>query len=416
MNRITLISSLLACTLLLLSGCYDKKELEQQAYVIAIGVDKTDEKGLYKFTFQIANPEVGSAIVGGGSQEDPKETVSITGSDILTATNTANSFVSREITLDHTRVLVTSEKLARSGDFIRIMQTTARTTQIRRGVQIIVSKEKASEFLNNTNPKMETRPHKYYQLILSRAKETGIIPEADIHRFFQLTEGDADLFLAIYATTESGEEKKDGYEDQYTAGQLPKEGGNNTQFMGSAVFKEGVMIDTLDGQSTRLVHVLDPTLEMDDLLSTYPDPIKEEYRIGADYSQKSGPTINIDYKPGETTKIDVHIPFQIEVIAIPSLVDYAQNEDNKKKLRKSIEENLEKKANELIKKTQEVYKAEPFYWSLYIRNQFRTIEQFENADWNKKIYPNAKISINFDMERLEFGKMLSDSNLTEVRD
>ncbi|WP_186576842.1 Ger(x)C family spore germination protein [Aquibacillus kalidii] len=401
---------------LFLVGCYDKKELEQQAYVVAIGVDKTDEKGLYKFTFQIANPEVGSAIVGGGSQEEPKETVSIKGSDILTATNTANSFVSREITLDHTKVLIASEELARSGDFIRIMQSTARTTQIRRGVQILVSKEDASEFLQNINPKMETRPHKYYQLILDRAKETGIIPEAEIHRFFQITEGDADLFLAIYATNKKAKEKDDGYEDEYVAGQLPKEGGNNSQFMGSAVFKEGKMIGTLDGQETRLAHVFDPTLDMDDLLSTYPDPIKEEFRIGADYSQKSSPEINIEYNKNKPTKINVRVPFQIEIIAIPSLVDYSQNKDNKELLKKTIEESLEKKSRELIRKTQEEYKAEPFYWSLYIRKYFKTIEEYEEADWNKNIYPNAEININFDLERLEFGKMLNDSNLTEVRD
>ncbi len=400
---------------LVLTGCYDKVELEQQSYVIAIGVDKTDEKGVFRFTFQIANPEVGST-VGAGSSEDPKETVTLTGGDILTATNTANSFVSKEITLDQTKVLIISEELARSGDFIRIIQSASRTTQIRRGVQIIVSKENASVFLNNNNPKLETRPHKYYQYMISRAKETGIIPDADIHRFFQITEGDADLFLAIYATTEIGKTKHDGYEDEYIAGEIPQQGGNTTQFMGSAVFKEGVMIDTLDGQETRISLVFDYTQNLDDLLSTYVDPVDDEYRIAADYSQKTAPEVKVKYNKNKPTKIDVTVNFQIEILAIPSLVDYAKNKEYQKLLSKSIEEALEKKASELIKKTQEVYRAEPFYWSLFVRKYFRTIEQYEQADWNENIYPNADITVNYNLVRLEFGKMINDSNLSEVRD
>ncbi|MDL4839126.1 Ger(x)C family spore germination protein [Aquibacillus rhizosphaerae] len=402
--------------LFLLVGCYDKIELEQQSYAVALGVDQTDEKGVYRFTFQITNPEVGYSAGGGSADEPPNETVTTTGSDILTAMSTVNSFVSKRMTLDHTKVIVISEELARSGDFIQIIQSASRTTQIRRAVQIVVSKEKAADFLNNIKPKMEARTHKYFQYMITRAKQTGIIPDADIHRFFQITEGDADLFLAIYATNEKSEPKEDGNEDEFIAGEIPHEGGSETQFMGSAVFKEGKMIDVLDGQATRLSHVLDYTLDMDELLSTYPDPIKHEYRISADYIQKTAAEVKIDYQKNKKTKIDVTVPFQIEVLAIPSLVDYAQNIEYQEMLKQSIEEDLEKKADDLIKKTQEEYSSEPFYWSLFIRNEFKDVPAYEEADWNKKIYPNADITINFDLERLGFGKMLNDTNLSEVRD
>ncbi|SFL75036.1 germination protein, Ger(x)C family [Gracilibacillus orientalis] len=403
---------------ILLAGCNDRIELEQQSYVIAIGIDNTDQKGVYAFTYQIANPEVGSSAIQSGPDEPPTEIVTVNGADILTATYTANSFVSKKITLDHTRIIIASEEAARSEDFLRVIQSASRTPQIRRGVQLVISKESATDFINNNEPIMEKRPHKYYQFMLSRANQTGIIPRATLHRFFQITEGDADLFLAIYATTDQSDEKKNerGFEDQYIAGEIPQIGGSPTQFMGSAVFKEGQMIDILNGEESRIAQTLDNTLEMGDYLATIPDPLMPEYRISYEYSQKQKPSININYHKDKPTEIDVKVHFQAEIIAIPSLIGYTQNKDKQKVLEESIIQRLEEKTNTLIKKSQEEYRSDPFYWSLYIRKHFKDVKSYEKADWHKKIYPNAKINVTYYIDKLEFGKMLDDSHLDEVRD
>ena len=59
----------------LLSGCWDRKELEDKAYVIGLGLDKSEHEGKIKVTMLIANPEVGSVQGGGGSIEKPKEII-----------------------------------------------------------------------------------------------------------------------------------------------------------------------------------------------------------------------------------------------------------------------------------------------------------------------------------------------------
>ncbi|UFT99448.1 Ger(x)C family spore germination protein [Radiobacillus kanasensis] len=416
MRKFILLPSILFILTLFITGCYDKRELEKQSYVIAIGVDQAEEEHKYSVTFQIANPEAGSLITGGGTQEKPRETITIVANDLITAANTANSIVTKEITLDHTKVIVVSEELARSGEMIRFMQSTTRTTQIRPGVQLVVSKEKAETFLNNNHPTLESRPHKYYQFMLHRAKETGNIPESDFHRFFQITEGDAGLFLAIYATSEKEDYKESGKEDELIAGEIPAKGENPVEFMGSAVLKEGKMIDVLSGQATRLANVFDVTTNMNDLASTYKDPLAEEYDISASYVQRREPEVNITYHKDKPTVIDVNVPFSIEVLAIPSLVNYAESKEKQKILKDSIEKSLEKKSRELIKKTQEEYGTDPFYWSLFVRKNFLTIKEYEEANWNKKIYPNAEINVNFELNMIEFGKMIKDTNLSELRD
>lgn len=47
-----------------LTGCWDKTELDQKAYVIGIGLDAHEKEGKIKVTYLVANPEVGSQRIG----------------------------------------------------------------------------------------------------------------------------------------------------------------------------------------------------------------------------------------------------------------------------------------------------------------------------------------------------------------
>lgn len=42
-------------SLFFLSGCWDKMELEDRAYVVALGLDKNEKENFIDVTFQIAN-------------------------------------------------------------------------------------------------------------------------------------------------------------------------------------------------------------------------------------------------------------------------------------------------------------------------------------------------------------------------
>ncbi|WP_344913931.1 Ger(x)C family spore germination protein [Amphibacillus indicireducens] len=402
------IISLLSLTLI---GCEDLMELEKQSYVIAVGVDLTEQEGLFQFTFQIANPKIDDAS-GGATQ-----TISIPTSDLITATDIANNFVTKKINLDHTRVIIISEELARTGQFISILQPSSRTTQMRRNIQIIVTKEKAETFLRIASPELENKPHKYYQFMITRASETGVIPEADFHHFFQITEGKDDLFLAIFASAVHQEEDLSKPSIEKIAGELITTGGNPAQFMGSAVFKNGKMIDILNAQETRMTTILDKTKKMDDIISAFPDPINPTYNIAGNFIQKEECNIDIKYDAENNhASINVFVPFEFETVAIPSMIRYSDDNELKKILKKALEEHYQSIAEKLIIKTQQQYQAEPFYWSLFIRKFFNDIPSYEEANWSEDIYPNADINVVFQLQRLEFGKSLYDTNLNEMGD
>ena len=77
---------------------------------------------------------------------------------------------------------------------------------MRRETNIIVTEGKAAEFISKNSPEMMVRPHRYYHFLIERSAETGLVQESTINHFFAITDGDADLFLAMYGSPKSQKE------------------------------------------------------------------------------------------------------------------------------------------------------------------------------------------------------------------
>ncbi|WP_026905935.1 Ger(x)C family spore germination protein [Paucisalibacillus globulus] len=403
--------------LLILGGCWDQKETEEQAYVIAIGLDKAEEsENLVKVTYLISNPEAGTAAVGGGSSsEPPREIISFEAEDFVTSRNLANTVIAKQITYDILQIIVVSEDFARDDDFVRWIYDATKSMEIRRDSKLLITKEDTLTFLEINQPKLETRPHEYFKMLFARGKETAMLPVSDLNTFFRITEADADLFLGIYGTTEKSEKQHGKEPDQVIAGEFHYEGETNpTEFAGAAVFKEGKMIDVITIEDTRLAFLLNPTMNGVDILASFPDPFDENYHISTRVNKISDIKIKMDLKK-EQPEINVTLPVSIDLLSNHSMTEYQLNEQNKEKLKKSFEDTLEKLFKDFVKKTQEEYKTEPFGWSLIARKKFLTIPEWEDFDW-MKTYPDMKVNITVNVELGSFGRQGGLPSLEEVRD
>lgn len=402
--------------LLLISGCWDQKQVEKRAYVYAIGLDKSEKENRFKITYLIVNPEYGTLATGGSTDAKPFEIISFETPDLITSRNLANVVVAKEVTYDLLKVFLVSEELAKDENFIRWIYDATKDREIRRDNYFIVTKENATDFLKENDPKLETRIQTFFNLILERGIETGVIPNSELHRFFKITEADADLFLAIYGTTrKEDEEHQPKEEDDIWAGQLNTKGiTNKTQFLGSAVFKEGKMIAKLTGEETRISVLLNDTLDTSDILTTYPDPFDERFQIAARIVKRSHNKVKMNLKngPGE---IDVTVPLTVEILSDHSMTNIGKSTQKREKLKRFLEEKLSKKIAVFIKKTQEEFKGEPFGWSLIARKQFLTIPEYEQFDWMKS-YPNMKVNVKVDIHFGKFGKQGEVPKLEKVRD
>src|SRR4051812_14919344 len=308
---------LIVCSL---TGCWDQEELEDNAYVIGLGLDPSKEEGKIKVTMLIANPEVGTMQGGGGSIEKPREIISFDAIDFITAKGTANAIVSRDINYELLKIIVVSEEFAKDPKFFPTISDTLRDKEIRMNSYLAVSKEKASDYFVKNKPKMETRPHKYFQFMINHGIENGFIPDSALFRFFKTMDVNADLFLAMYTSAEREKNPKVKGEDEYMAGELNVSGElDETQFIGSAVFKNGVMIDRLTGRDTRLVNLLDDTTNIEDILINLPDPFSDEQaQMAIRVLKTEDNKIKMNVK-SEKPKIDITVPLAIEVMTNPSM-------------------------------------------------------------------------------------------------
>lgn len=397
--------------LMISTGCWDRLELEEQAYVVVIGFDKSENDELIDITFQIANPQVGSAVKV-QTKEPPSEIITISAPDFVSARDTANASVTRKLRFSHSLTIIIGEELAKLEKLKHILAATIRDYEIRREINIIVTKENASEFIRANKPELETRPHKYYEFMQKRWEDTGLVPYSTYNRYAERTEGMDSLFLAIYATAKKiNNNKKDAYEDNYYPGEINIKKNNKIQMIGSAVFKNGKMIGTLTGEETRGTLLLRREAKAESWLATYEDPLKPKYRVTARLLKKEETDINVKIE-GQKAKIDVQVPLNIQVLSIPSLVNYVSDINKQSILKKSIEEQLEKKAKALVKKSLKDFKGEPFTWYREIRKQFWTIDEYNKFNWMESCV-NADVNIDFDVTIIGFGKQFKPATIKE---
>ena len=398
----------------LCSGCSkDIAELEGRGYVSAIGIDKGKNNNL-SITYQIANIKYGMDTTTNkfANQRKKNETVTFESPDLITAKDIANIVVARRITLEHARILIVGEDFAKTPEFFHVLEAALRDKELRRSMNIFVCREKASEFLNKNDPKIEDRTSKYFDFMTNRWRDTGFITISDLNGFMQRTEGNESLFLGAYTSTKQYSFNEEGNEADYLPGQVDFEGGNPTQMIGSAVFKRGKMIGNLTGDENRFVILLRPKNIVKSMLFTFEDPIDKIYKISAKLIKSKNTKIKIDISSNKP-RVNVVVPVKIEILAIPSFVKYVEVKDNEQLLRNAIKKQLEEKAGKLVKKTQEVFGGEPFLWELEVRKKFWTFEEYQNYNWMDK-YTKAEISINFDVIIKSFGNQLNPSeNLQE---
>ncbi|MTI47611.1 MAG: Ger(x)C family spore germination protein [Firmicutes bacterium] len=405
--------SLLLILSLFLTGCWDALELEEQAYVVAVGMD-LGEGDNYYITYQIGNPQVGSSDRANAEREPASEIITVLAPDKISARELANVSVSRRVTFSHAKTFIISEELAKSEKFLEVFEAVTRDPQIKRQMDIIISKERAEDFIRNNNPVLETRPHKNYELMDERWKASGLVPASTINRFLQREEEDAVGFLAIYATIGKTDTKANGMEDKYKAGEVDKTGGNTLQMIGAAVIKEGRMIGTINGEENRLTLLLRPHTEATSWYATYPDPYKKEKHLTARILRQGKPKIKVDVSQSKPI-ITVEAPVKMQILLMRSFIDYVDDQEKQKFLTKAIEGYLNEASMVLVKKAQNELKVDIFQWSLSARKEFLTIPEFEDYNWIDK-FPQADVRVNFKVQITNFGKQLKPININKIKE
>lgn len=151
-RSIAMFVSLFVCVVLL-TGCWSKKELPDLAFVIAVGLDKTKD-GRYLASFQVVNPGnvAGATQRGGGAGGVPISVYTSTGDTLVEASRKASKKLSRILYYAHTNLVVISEELARQG-LNGVFDAIERNNEFRTTTKLVIAHgHSAKEVLSVLTP------------------------------------------------------------------------------------------------------------------------------------------------------------------------------------------------------------------------------------------------------------------------
>ena len=250
---------LLGLLLPLMAGCWNRVEIEQGAYVLAVGIDE-GKSGPYAITVMIAKPSALAGKEGGGGNEPPVLLTTVEAPSLASARDLLHGYVSREVLFYHAQAIFVHEKLAREQG-LPFLDEVLRFRQLRETAFIVVSREPAEEVLRRLKPELESNPVQYLEQLTYHHRDSGVIPATSQVSAVAalLNVGYAQPLTYYAATIDEEAETPRGSESpdvEFTAGELPRRGGTPVEMIGAAAFHGSRVVGVLDGEETRALLML----------------------------------------------------------------------------------------------------------------------------------------------------------------
>ena len=249
------VAALLAVAAVCLTGCNPSGELEKQAYVLVLGVDRLDG-GDIELTARV--PRIGGKDANGKQREEQDGGAYLVfsgrGDGYARALEALQWATPRRMNLSHIETLVVSEALAREDGFAALASRIAETPHLYTTARFIVCAGTARAFVEAQEPVIGARLSEDIDAMLDHYAEQGFIPRgsfADAYYAFNSIYGDPTAILS----------RATGKEDAAPAAALiggTDEGGASPtaqRYGGAALFREGRMVGALDMAQTALLNL-----------------------------------------------------------------------------------------------------------------------------------------------------------------
>jgi spore germination protein KC len=373
-----------------LSGCWDSKEIEQRATVLAIGIDmaskederKEDEishlnenfpipKGeMLKVTAQIAIPgRIPLGPLQPGGADKPVWIVEVVGHTFDDAMLNLQQEVSGELFLGHLRIIVLNESVAKKGtqrfnDFLR------RNPEIRRTASLVISKEPASKYMN-LSPELERIPSLYLADMVDNLTALGKYPPSFIGLFWTIYSSKGqDPYLAYLKLKEKSTIQLNGlayfHGDKMAGKTSPLEIGLFMAVIGIGRGGYGAFVKV---------------------------PGKDEMVLARAVSRKTKTKVSL--KKGRP-HVSIKVQYEAEIDEKESAKISLSDSKLIKKIEKELSRDAEKSIEKLIKKTQkskadifgfgERFRAtQPQYWNNKIKTKEKWAEIYPSVTYDIKV-------------------------------
>jgi spore germination protein KC len=405
---------------LIFTGCYDSWEVDDQTYVIAIGIDKgKHSKTNITIQYALANAiGSGNPQGGGGSTGKNVKSVTIEATSLVGSLNMFNQFIAKRLNLSHAVVMVISEELAKEG-VKKYLRGIARYREFRPTIYIAIARHSARDYIKSIAPIQEIDPSKFYQLIFEASKTTGYTDNTQFVKFYQKMESPslqpvaALVDVGKYNSPEEFSGEKSTYKEKehmiplegdYKAGDIPKAGDEAGELMGLAVFAGDKMVGELDGEESMLYLMV--TGQLNEGSITLPDPKVPDNYVAINVRQSRKPQKKVDLS-GDNPKIHVKIQLEGDFFTIQSGHNY-ESLAAMPGFEQAASEFVKKDLEYLLNKTASEYKSDICGFGEEARKQFLTIDEWEAYKWLEK-YSDSTFDVEVDLKMRRPGQIIRTS-------
>ncbi|KOS68497.1 spore gernimation protein [Lysinibacillus contaminans] len=386
MKKITTVILLTLLTFLL-SGCWSKRELNELAIAVALGVDKTDDN--YEVSVQIVDPgQISSKQPASGRA--PVITYTAQGKTVFEAIRKITNSSPRKPYFSHLQVVVIGEKLASEGieptiDFL------ARDHEIRNDFNIIVAnKTTAKEVLNVLTPIEKIPAQKISSSIQNSEKAWGSTLTVNID----------DLITTLRSNENS---------PVLTAIEVigdPKLGIDQTnveriktpvilEFSGLAVFKQDKFVGVLTDDESKSYNFLNDNVESTIEVISCPKEGRLSTEITKSKTKIKGKIVN------GIPKLTVHIEIDQNVGEVDCTINLAEKE--------TIQMINEKTSNLIKEKTEQVLNTIQKNYQVDNLGFSEVLHRADPKEWKKikedwaTIFPELEVNVKVNVRTLGVG-------------
>lgn len=232
MNKVALKRKIVTLILLLAlstASCWNRRELNELAFVMGVGLDLGSEPDTVTFTSQVVKPALINTGTSGNSEPNPYFNITDTGRTVFEAIRKSSRKIDRRLYFPHSLVIIFSEELAKKG-VSTYLDLLARDPEFRRDGFVLVCKGRASDILQAQTQIGDIPGRSIYQLV-KRRKAAALASGVTLHQFLQRLMSNTTAPLA--SLVESSED------------------GKTLKLTGTSVFKEDRLAGYLNETETR---------------------------------------------------------------------------------------------------------------------------------------------------------------------
>lgn len=391
---------LLLSLIFLLSGCWDKRELNELAIMMALGIDKSDDG--YNVTAQVAVPSELSS--NGGPGHSQIVLFQSTGKTVEDALRKLTKEVPRIIYLGHLQMLIFGESLAEEG-IGKALDFMSRNWEVRADYYVVIAKDNTAKNILNIQTPLDNLPSNYMFNTLKIAEEnnsttTGIKLSdfiGDLER-----RGKEPVLTGIVIT---GDEKSGSSRQNLESISSPA----RIKYDGLAIFKEDKLIGWLDEYYSRGYNGI--TNHVKRAISTISCPKEGEGKITMEIenfqSKVTGKTLN------SSPEIAIKIEIIANVGALECSID-VKKEKTIKEIEKVFEKEIKDNIGNTIKTIQNDFNSDVLGFGA-------TMYKHDPKEWKKvkdnweEEFPNLQVKIDVNV-RIEHLGAVDNSFLQNMKD